>query len=444
MALNVASLLKATGDLAKSDPLGDIREKRGQDQVRQAQLAGANQQIESNKINMAAKQQEIGIQKQENDRKQQALRMAAPYSNSARYFTPHFALDPVDRQNAFDRTLQDNERIMGELGIDSPGAAEYKKQSNMILAVRAARGTPDAEKAVEDLRAYMRAGKKSVKILRDLNIPGYGAEEVKTSSPGAIGRDADNNIVFTNPSSKVAPKTGSVQNFGERGENGQITNIRSVDMNDPVSLQKAISEGLVIIGNVKVEDQVQNTTGAISDLSTPSKVDVTDGRNVILLGTGISNGIRAAFEGTPILDQFVEGGEQLSAQFTLNALGKDFEAALANNPRYAEGEMKRLSGTLTDVGGGTFKTEGDLISKLEGANKEFGFEVEKAAQRLKVATEAGDKTRAGHAIEDISVLTGTLQKIEQILKSNTVGGQAGSNLSRAAERLNQRRSQRTE
>jgi hypothetical protein len=244
------------------------------------------------------------------------------------------------------------------------------------------------------------------------------------------------------------PPASGMSNWGKVDQAGNISFVASLDPSNPDDLARIRNENLADMGNFNAPLAARSPSEAAAEptwaeIIEPSEVDITGGKNVRELGTGIWNGVRAAFERTPILHHLVEAGEQIDAQWTLGALRKDIEAAAANNPRYAEGEMNRLyKAHLVDIDKGVTMTETDLVNKLTAASRAFNLALEKAEVNFR----SSDKITKRHAAEDGELLSSTLQKIDQILRSNQQGPPAdgGSKRQAATIRLNEFKNNKTQ
>ena len=238
------------------------------------------------------------------------------------------------------------------------------------------------------------------------------------NDPTAAKTIADNNLVEAsdfNPNRQ--PTTSQGVNYLDSSGG-----IHPVDENDPAQMKNAQAQGWVRANNIDLnaDGGAGQGFGAGGASAGPPQVtgevgvDVTKGADVLAGSTGPGSTIMRGLEIFPLTSALVDGSEEVHSNHVMEQLNKNFKAATADNERYAIGEMRDLGETLARVEGGFFTSEEALRQRLSTAEAQFAFASEKAAQQFK----SKDKTTRRHAEEDLRVLSGTLQKIRQILGKN--------------------------
>ena len=273
MALNVASFLKATGDLADSDPLGDLRTKRSKEQVDQARLASLRdssaldrQKKEQGITEFANKQQTFANQQtefvneqdantkkvQDEKNKQLALSKAEVFQQTGSFFTKEFTLNPKERVNSFEKFLnfeirqQNLDHMKGSATL-----AEIERQGDQIRDIRAKKGTPEQAQAVAAFRDSLQAGARAADIFSNLNTSGFeeksGTVEKTKSFKPVEGVDGNGKKVLLIPRSDGTSTTVKLgegislvkETPGERQQN----KLDAISARAKSELNKAIAKG---------------------------------------------------------------------------------------------------------------------------------------------------------------------------------------------------------
>ena len=429
MALNIGSFLQATQQAGQFNPVGDMRERRSERQLRQAQGLGLEASARS--ADAAARSADAATEtsnfeleaKRAAKKKQDSLLIAVgPLMDAEHMWTEEWKANG-DPRNAIQGSLDVWRLKRDTLKAKGADFSEYDNAIKIMenRALEESEGMAGGSGAV---REYFRQANRGKLILQQLKVPGFIDERVKLGKneqvvdprSGKVIVANDPNVVVGPDSSLVSP-TGEVlhknpktfapttplasgmSNWGKVDEAGNISFVASLDPSNPDDLARIRNENLADMGNFNAPLAAKSPSEAAAEptwaeIIEPSEVDITGGKNVRELGTGIWNGVRAAFERTPVLHHAVEAGEQIDAQWTLGALRKDIEAAKANNPRYAEGEMKRLyDAHLVDIDKGVTMTETDLVNKLTAASRAFNLALEKAEVNFR----SSDKITKRHA-----------------------------------------------
>ena len=177
--------------------------------------------------------------------------------------------------------------------------------------------------------------------------------------------------------------------------NGATAQVRS----DDPRIDPAVAAGARVIDddNIKFTDPVTGqsfvfspATGQTTPLGAPSAapapqalppppeeqpVDITGGIDVLGEGTGPLDALAGFAERVPILSELVEGGDERQARNTFTILAQGLRRAFANNPRFAEGDIKRLQGLLPATGG--FSTETAAFNDLTSLQRNLRAIVQK-------------------------------------------------------------------
>ena len=203
-------------------------------------------------------------------------------------------------------------------------------------------------------------------------------------------------IAFANKTAKpdpvVARREAKVNNYME---------LYSITRAEAISLVDNLSYIDPITGILRSKIPPPDNQGGGGDpvIDPPGPIDPPDPSetneytpNVIALGTGFIDGMKAILESGSLTSWLVDGTEQVQAQAILNAIGKDIEKAFSVNTRYAVAEMDDIRAKLTPGSGmwkskdGTIATflglEKALIGRLEAANADINDPtIDKAIKR---------------------------------------------------------------
>jgi len=122
--------------------------------------------------------------------------------------------------------------------------------------------------------------------------------------------------------------------------------------------EDALSGGTTVVGAVQpiVEGQRPGRAAGVPD--------VTMGMDVIEEITGPVNALARFGESIPALGDVFTGEGEIQAKTIMDSLNIDIESAFAKNPRFPEGEVKRLQKLLPK--GGFFSTKSATQSSLKG------------------------------------------------------------------------------
>jgi hypothetical protein len=473
MALNIGSFIQATQQAGQFNPVGDMRERRSERQLRQAQGIGLEASARSADAATETYNFELEAKRAAKKKQDSLLIAVGPLMDAEHMWTEEWKANG-DPRNAIQGSLDVWRLKRDTLKAKGADFSEYDNAIKIMenRALEESEGMAGGSGAV---REYFRQANRGKLILQQLKVPGFIDDRVKlgkneqvvdpqsgevivANDPNVVVGDGGSLVsptgeaIHTNPKTfpPTKPLASGMSNWGVVDEaTGNIKFVASLDPNIPDDLARIRNENLADMGNFNAPLAAKSPSDAAAEptwaeIIAPSGVDVTGGKNVRELGTGIWNGVRAAFERTPVLHHAVEAGEQIDAQWTLGALRKDIEAAKANNPRYAEGEMKRLyDAHLVDIDKGVTMTETDLVNKLSAASREFNAALKKAEVNFR----SSDKITKRHAAEDGELLSRTLEKIDQILRSNQQGPPADGGISKrqaATNRLNEFKNKKTQ
>ena len=444
MALNAAAFLQAMQPAA-NDAFEEGRTNASNRQLQQAQGASLKASTGAQEEATLLAEQKREATTASNKMRDDALIGVEPYMRVKQYFTKEFKDNPNDKLNAIDASLREADRAIKNAEIqakrvDLPpdqAAPEWRQMKSVLEGARSAKGTPEQETAMESVRQYFRAARQGVSLLGDLKIPGF---ERRTLKEGDTEVSAEGTTVIPKTATPKAPSDPKAVAFGLPGAS-QAT--RTVNTNDPNDLSRAQTEGLVPF-DAAAPAAPGTGPGARADelaaITAPSETDLVRPGLDPIEQTGLFPAAARVLKHIPGISEAFEAKDQIDGGLIINALGKDFEASRANNPRFAVTELDRLAKSLLDVKTGVFVSEDDLRSQLQVAEREFQFEQNKSEQVFNNST---DKVNRRRAVEKIQLLSGTLQKIREILDANKEGPQKQqqSALERARARLNRSRPQ---
>lgn len=107
---------------------------------------------------------------------------------------------------------------------------------------------------------------------------------------------------------------------------------------------------------------------ALDVVTPPPPADITGGINILEEGTGPFDRLAGFLERVPILSEIVSGEDEREATLILEGLGKDFQRAFANNPRFAIGEMQNIAEKIAPAAG-ALSTPQALGADLKAARR---------------------------------------------------------------------------
>lgn len=170
---------------------------------------------------------------------------------------------------------------------------------------------------------------------------------------------------------------------------------------------------------------IDKATGQVVGGATPEIAAAIDAvqspqePNIIGLATGPIDTTAAAFSGLPIIGEIMEeigfgGADQRKARIAIESLGKSLEIAFANNPRFAEGEMKRIQSLKPKVG--FFSRESSTFADLQQLRSEMADRlVEETGIANDPALAPSVKKEAQQAVAH---LPGVIRKIDKMLAAS--------------------------
>lgn len=167
------------------------------------------------------------------------------------------------------------------------------------------------------------------------------------------------------------------------------------------------------VGETGLERTVQ-PGAAVTTTQPGAKPDITAGINVLEEFAGPADVAARFGEVVPFLSDIFTGEDEIQAKVIMDSLSVDIERAFAKNPRFAEGEVKRLQKLVPK--GGIFSTLSASQNQLRG---------------LKTALNSGlsDETATGSndslgavtrrdARENANNISNLMNKIDQILAAS--------------------------
>jgi hypothetical protein len=491
MPLNAAAFLKAM-EPALGDQFGDTRDRLSKEALQRAQSAGLNAQAEATTFETQQKRSSADQKKQSEEalaqQKKQILIAAAPWVGVKDFFSDRgraFLQGADPKDNALKAAIRRSDHEIAVAGAKGTSAEEWQRMKDVLVNAKQSKGTPTQEGAMQELRDYFTAARQAESIGGELGIPGFEprGELMKVGSNEAIFDPNSNQERYANrpppPPTNVAPGTAvfdpvkgeqvfrnpdrstvlpqgsnlvadggatlatnapkptapSPSNWGRMGENGMMTFVRVVDENNPAEVQRAASEGLGKMEQGKAVDPSLGMAPSVTGASLPggNMPDITGGRDNIGKSTGPSSTIRRMIEVFPPTSDLINATDEVKAQNTMARFAKELEVIVANNPRMAEGEMKRLAQSLTDVQGGLWKSESALRARLEQIGSEFDLGLYQANREF--TNSGNDPILRREAVRQIQDIQRGKEWLRQILGD-------GSPLERAKKRLEERRARR--
>ena len=427
MALNVAPLLQMAQQVGQSNPYGDMMKNRS---VRANNKSATN----LNNANAGRVEQETAGMKQEQDafgaakeRVDMALIATTPWLGVKDFFTPDFKDKQGDGINALGASLGLAERNIAIAQAKGGDAREWVRLKSVIEGARAAKGTPNEEIAMGSLNEYFTSAKQGEQMLKKLSkvkgfeYIGMAEPDAAILSSGSQMRDpatgaliADNPQQFSPQSNfeTIAPDQSVLnRNTGEIGAQAATKPARPGEGN------KVVGDDSALVGP-QGEELYTNFNSEVfpgfdqNDVSTTQLVSGV--ANILGSGTGMGSTLIKWAENNPITAGFVDGSDEVKASYALNSLTKDLEAAFANNPRYAEGEMRRLASSITNTTGGFFQAESGLRYALEQAQSNLTEDMALVSQSFNAETDDVNRRKLSF---QRSHIVNTLIKLDQMLQT---------------------------
>ena len=145
--------------------------------------------------------------------------------------------------------------------------------------------------------------------------------------------------------------------------------------------------------------------------ATGERPDITGGIDVLEEFGGPADVAARWGEYVPFLNDVFTGEDEIQAKVVMDSIGIDIERAFAKNPRFAEGEVKRLQKLVPT--GGVLSTKSASSSQLRGLQKSLAvhlYDETEAAANGKLAPKA-----RGEAEANVVNIRNLITKLDQIL-----------------------------